>query len=75
MSHKLYGSKLRFSVIKISMADEICQVVCWEKRKKCNTHYIAGWYPKRNTTRLFLCPDIKTIKNIHFRAGKEVNGR
>lgn len=34
MSHKLYGSKLRFSIIKLSMADEMCQVVCWEKRKK-----------------------------------------
>lgn len=33
MRHKLYGSKLRFSVIKISMEDEICQVVCFEKRK------------------------------------------
>lgn len=28
MSHKLYGSKLRFSSTKISMADEICQDFC-----------------------------------------------
>lgn len=34
MSHKLYGSKLRFSAIKISMADGICQDFCKKRLGK-----------------------------------------